>query len=118
MHLYKVFPGDTLQHDKAFCRSPTLSGMSIALLLLHKSASYVCFYIGFADFVGCSFMSFFAILNKKSVSLQDSETAVDHIEGKDNMLIRPTGSLADITNSTYNKHTHMTKKVSPNDPLR
>lgn len=57
-------------------------------------------------------MSFFAILKKKSISLQDSETAVDHIQGKGNTPSRPTGSLADITNSTYNKHTHVTKQVS------
>lgn len=46
--------------------------------------------------------------------MQESEIAVDHRQGKGNGCntpSNPTGSLADITNSTYDKHTHVAKKV-------
>lgn len=49
------------------------------------------------------------------IILQDVEPSVDkrQSKGPPNTPIRPTGSLADITNSTYDKHTHVTSKVPP-----
>ena len=69
----------------------------------------------FVYFAGICFLSFFAILDEESVPLQDNQTAKDQMQGKGNMPIGPSGSLADITNSTYTKHTHMTNKVPPSD---
>lgn len=49
------------------------------------------------------------------INLQDVEASVDQRQSKGppNTPIRPTESLADITNSTYDKHTHVTSKVPP-----
>ena len=52
-------------------------------------------------------------LHKTALCLQHRETADDdEMQGKSsNMVSKSTQSLADITNSTYDKPTRMTKKV-------
>ena len=123
MHLYKIISDGTLQHDKTFCSSPTKGcaepeGMLVALTLQLKLESQVSVSaMHSAGFFGTCFMSLSAVLTAAGVPLQDSknENAVDLMQDRGNTPSKPTGSLADITNSTYNKQTHMTNKVPPYD---